>query len=164
LTDSPFLPPLEEAASKNSMLLKGKGRPSANVSRRERRVANRVPAKDSDFEKKHPRGTGEQGGQWIAKGTSGPAVRAIQRKVGATPDGAFGPRTAASVRAYQQKNGLKVDGIVGRETAASMLGASRIPKPGELRPGQRKALRGLSRRKRTSPTKARRTGGGLKIL
>jgi murein L,D-transpeptidase YcbB/YkuD len=49
-------------------------------------------------------------------GSRGVDVQRVQRAVGVTPDGVFGPKTQAAVRAYQQRHGLFVDGIVGPKT------------------------------------------------
>jgi len=48
-------------------------------------------------------------------------VTKIQRKVGATADGEFGPATKAKVVAWQKKNGLSADGKVGPGTWSKML-------------------------------------------
>lgn len=49
-------------------------------------------------------------------GKRGKDVERIQRAVGATIDGIYGPNTAAAVRRYQERHGLQVDGIVGPNT------------------------------------------------
>ncbi|MBU9711046.1 peptidoglycan-binding protein [Evansella tamaricis] len=49
-------------------------------------------------------------------------VRAVQRVVGATADGFYGPISADAVKSYQRKNKLKVDGIVGPQTWSHMFG------------------------------------------
>jgi len=65
----------------------------------------------------------------IRRGSRGPEVVRIQEKVGADPDGIFGPQTEAMVRAYQEQHGLDPDGIVGFATLSVMF-------PGEfLEPG-----------------------------
>lgn len=131
--------------------------------------AARAP-RSGDFERKHPRGPG---GRWAVKaGSSGDDVRRVQRKVGATADGAFGSRTRAAVEAYQKAHGLQVDGVVGRQTAAAMRGdrnASSIA-PGQLSGNDRKWLsnggwsksRGGRLRRRT-PSRGRSTGGGVLV-
>lgn len=53
----------------------------------------------------------------LQQGSTGGDVVALQRMLGITPDGIYGPQTAAAVRAYQQKNGLTVDGIFGPQTS-----------------------------------------------
>lgn len=57
---------------------------------------------------------------YYRQGSVGPQVADIQRKVGATPDGIFGPKTAAAVRAFQSRNGLAADAIVGPLTWAKL--------------------------------------------
>jgi peptidoglycan hydrolase-like protein with peptidoglycan-binding domain len=72
----------------------------------------------------HPRGkkgsTG--GGKFVAKGSSGQEVRAVQRRIGSRVDGTFGDKTRAAVMAFQKRHGLKVDGVVGRQTVAALRG------------------------------------------
>ena len=53
-------------------------------------------------------------------GHRGAVVRDIQRKVGASVDGVFGPGTRSKVMAFQRRNGLAVDGVVGPNTASRM--------------------------------------------
>src|SRR5262245_46848095 len=55
------------------------------------------------------------------RGSKGPQVAQLQRQLGVTVDGDFGPQTEAAVRAFQRRTpGLKVDGIVGPATAAAL--------------------------------------------
>ena len=49
----------------------------------------------------------------LRRGATGDLVKVIQAKVGASPDGYFGPHTEALVRAFQRSRGLVPDGIVG---------------------------------------------------
>lgn len=56
----------------------------------------------------------------IQRGSSGDAVKLVQRWLGLAQDGIFGPATEAKVRWYQQMKGLTVDGIVGPKTWATM--------------------------------------------
>lgn len=57
----------------------------------------------------------------LFRGSEGPQVAELQRQLGVTVDGDFGPETEAAVRTFQRRTpGLKVDGIVGPATAAAM--------------------------------------------
>jgi hypothetical protein len=100
--------------------------------------------RDPDYERKHPRApkgrTG--GGQFIRKGSAGPAVQSVQRAVKAKPDGKFGERTERAVRRFQRQNDLVVDGVVGRQTAAALLGQGKR-KIGALATEQQRKLRKL---------------------
>jgi hypothetical protein len=49
-------------------------------------------------------------------GSKGADVKYLQKKLGITADGDFGPNTKASVVAFQKKHGLTADGIVGPNT------------------------------------------------
>lgn len=57
------------------------------------------------------------------------AVEKIQRKVGATVDGLFGPDTERHVRDYQRAHKLKVDGIVGKYTWGLMFPITAVVSP-----------------------------------
>ena len=66
----------------------------------------------------------------------GEDVRRLQQQLlalgladGVTPDGGYGPRTAAAVRRFQQANGLEADGIAGSTTQAYL--ARKAPPQGE---------------------------------
>jgi hypothetical protein len=50
----------------------------------------------------------------------GTDVAALQRRLGVTADGVFGPDTEAAVKRYQSRHGLEVDGIVGPVTRRSL--------------------------------------------
>jgi hypothetical protein len=52
----------------------------------------------------------------LRKGNTGDSVKFLQRKLGISIDGHFGPKTEAAVRALQGKHGLLVDGLVGPRT------------------------------------------------
>lgn len=60
-------------------------------------------------------------GHFIKRGSREKDVERIQRAVGVTPDGVFGPKTEAAVKAYQSRHGLVVDGIVGPQTWNTMF-------------------------------------------
>jgi hypothetical protein len=46
------------------------------------------------------------------------AIKEIQKEVGVTSDGVWGPKTDAAVKTFQKKHGLAADGIVGPKTWA----------------------------------------------
>jgi peptidoglycan hydrolase-like protein with peptidoglycan-binding domain len=50
-------------------------------------------------------------------------IKRIQRTVGSTADGRWGPRTVAALRRWQQANGLRVDGQCGPRTLAALEAA-----------------------------------------
>lgn len=52
------------------------------------------------------------------------SVKDIQAKVGANPDGIWGPETDAKVKAFQTAHGLAADGIVGPATEAALFGTA----------------------------------------
>ncbi|MBD2295374.1 N-acetylmuramoyl-L-alanine amidase [Anabaena sphaerica FACHB-251] len=54
--------------------------------------------------------------------TSGPIMRYLQYRVGATPDGIYGSQTEAAIKRFQQQNGLTPDGIVGAMTWQKLIG------------------------------------------
>jgi murein DD-endopeptidase MepM/ murein hydrolase activator NlpD len=55
-------------------------------------------------------------------GSRGDAVAEIQRQLGVTVDGIFGPLTHAAVTDFQARNGLDVDGVVGPVTWTALFG------------------------------------------
>ena len=78
------------------------------------------------------------GGQSVRAGDRGAAVAAVQRRLGLSADGVYGPVTRRAVRAFQRRQGLTADGIVGPRTAEALgigLPASR---------GDERALTGVS--------------------
>jgi peptidoglycan hydrolase-like protein with peptidoglycan-binding domain len=76
----------------------------------------------------HPRARGADASQadkrLLKFGSRGADVKAIQRALGVTADGVFGPQTRAAVRAFQAKRGLLVDGVVGPKTRAALFGSA----------------------------------------
>lgn len=54
------------------------------------------------------------------QGHRGGLVKQVQRKVGVSADGVFGPRTKSAVKRWQKRHGLTADGVVGPRTAAKM--------------------------------------------
>jgi peptidoglycan hydrolase-like protein with peptidoglycan-binding domain len=61
-------------------------------------------------------------------GPEGGSVVALQRALGVSADGVYGPRTAAAVRAFQRRHGLAVDGVAGSATLRA-LGLTTAPAP-----------------------------------
>src|SRR3954462_12834388 len=56
-------------------------------------------------------------------------IRKLQRKVGVSADGVFGPATERAVKRWQRRHGLAADGIVGPQTRSAMgLGSGPILK------------------------------------
>jgi peptidoglycan hydrolase-like protein with peptidoglycan-binding domain len=67
-------------------------------------------------------------GGMLQRGSSGAGVTALQRALGVSPTGNFGPVTARAVRAFQRSHGLAVDGIVGPQTGAALgIGSGSAP-------------------------------------
>ena len=71
-----------------------------------------------------PTATTSQSTGMLKKGSRGPAVAALQRRLGIAADGVFGPQTKRAVKAFQRRNGLVADGIVGPMTQAALGGGS----------------------------------------
>ena len=64
-------------------------------------------------------------------GSRGTAVADLQRSLGVTVDGIFGPQTDAAVRGFQLSQGLGVDGIVGPHTMGRLIAVSMWPEPNQ---------------------------------
>jgi murein DD-endopeptidase MepM/ murein hydrolase activator NlpD len=62
-----------------------------------------------------------EGGLPLQLGSQGELVAHVQRALGVTADGVFGPQTDAAVRQYQARAGLQVDGVVGLATWGSLF-------------------------------------------
>ncbi len=73
----------------------------------------------------------------------GGGVRGLQRRLGLSADGVFGPNTARAVKRFQRRHGLTADGVVGPATRRA-LGMS----PGRML--KRRGGRGGSRTRRGS--------------
>ena len=58
----------------------------------------------------------------VRLGSNNTTVKAVQKALGLTADGAFGPGTEKAVKAWQTAHGLAADGIVGPATIKKMLG------------------------------------------
>ena len=59
-------------------------------------------------------------GDVLKRKDRGTDVAALQRRLGVTADGVFGPDTEAAVKRYQRRHGLEADGIVGPLTRRSL--------------------------------------------
>jgi putative chitinase len=58
----------------------------------------------------------------VRVGSNNDTVKAVQKALGLTADGKFGPGTEKAVKAWQTKNGLTADGIVGPASLKKLLG------------------------------------------
>jgi peptidoglycan hydrolase-like protein with peptidoglycan-binding domain len=58
----------------------------------------------------------------LHQGSSGPAVRRVQRALHVRPTGRFSSRTQRAVLAFQRKDRLLVDGVVGPQTWDTLFG------------------------------------------
>ena len=56
----------------------------------------------------------------VKQGSRGSVVKQVQRKVGVSADGVFGPATASAVKRWQKRHGLTADGVVGSRTGSKM--------------------------------------------
>ena len=71
----------------------------------------------------------------LKKGSRGPAVKALQKRLGIPVDGVFGRQTKAAVKRFQRRNGLVADGIAGPATLAA-LGLRSSALKTKLSPGE----------------------------
>lgn len=78
----------------------------------------------------------------LKRGSTGSAVKELQKKLKVAVDGIFGPATEAALIAWQKKNGLQADGIYGPASKAKMEGgggkgdSANTAKQDELRPAE----------------------------
>lgn len=56
----------------------------------------------------------------LKQGSKGEEVKSLQKKLGLTPDGIFGPGTEKALKEFQKSNGLTADGIAGPSTLSKM--------------------------------------------
>jgi len=82
----------------------------------------------------------------VKRGDRGTAVRSIQRQLGLTADGVFGPLTERAVKRFQRRHDLVPDGIVGPLTRGAL----------GLRPFSARSLRRSSGRSVRVPAVLRR--------
>jgi hypothetical protein len=82
----------------------------------------------------------------VKRGDRGSAVRSIQRQLGLSADGVFGPMTERAVRRFQRRHDLLADGIVGPITRGAL----------GLKPFSARAVRRTSSRSVRIPAALRR--------
>ena len=82
----------------------------------------------------------------VKRGDRGPAVRSIQRQLGISADGVFGPLTERAVKRFQRRHDLVPDGIVGPLTRGAL----------GLKPFSSRSVRRTSRRSVRVPAVLRR--------
>ena len=56
----------------------------------------------------------------LAPGDRGEAVVALQRTLGVTADGVYGPETRRAVRRFQRKRGIRANGVAGPATLEAL--------------------------------------------
>jgi len=83
-------------------------------------VAATVPATGGAQSKSRRAAAAQVDVQLLKIGARGAAVASLQRALGITADGVFGPKTRAAVKAFQERHGLAPDGIVGPKTRAAL--------------------------------------------
>ncbi len=69
----------------------------------------------------------------LKRGSTGPAVVALQKALAVTADGQFGPQTDGAVRAFQSRKKLTVNGIVARSTWQALMGQTTASEPSSSR-------------------------------
>ena len=62
----------------------------------------------------------------LRRGSTGPAVVALQKALGVAADGQFGPMTEAAVKAFQSRRNLPATGVVGATTWAALMGGLHV--------------------------------------
>lgn len=70
----------------------------------------------------------------IKLGSKGEDVKVLQKYLGLTPDGNFGPGTDKKVKEWQKSKGLTPDGVIGPKSWAIILGNQTQPKPVQQAP------------------------------
>lgn len=67
----------------------------------------------------------------LSIGSKGPAVVAWQKIIGTTPDGIFGPNTAAATKKWQVAHGVPATGVFDALTANAAAAAGFVPLPAD---------------------------------
>ncbi|KRE43718.1 peptidoglycan-binding domain-containing protein [Knoellia sp. Soil729] len=70
----------------------------------------------------------------LSRGSTGPAVVALQKALALTADGSFGPGTETKVKAYQTSKGISPTGVVAASTWAALMGQSSTGTPTSTTP------------------------------
>ncbi|MFC7491579.1 MULTISPECIES: peptidoglycan-binding protein [unclassified Knoellia] len=76
----------------------------------------------------------------LQRGSKGPAVVALQKALGVTADGSFGPGTETKVKAYQTSKRISPTGIVASSTWAALMGTPTTVTPPPVTPPTSAAL------------------------
>jgi len=101
------------------------------------------------------------------RGHSGGGVVALQRALGVTGDGDFGPATQHALKRWQRAHGLVADGVAGPQTRAALgLGQGRVLKRERRSSGSNRGGTGSGHRRSagTSGGHNRQHGGGVVAL
>ena len=65
----------------------------------------------------------------LRRGDTGPVVSAVQRAVGTSADGDFGPMTQSAVTAFQRNHGVSATGVVDAATWRKLLTSQVVSTP-----------------------------------
>jgi peptidoglycan hydrolase-like protein with peptidoglycan-binding domain len=65
----------------------------------------------------------------LSRGSTGPAVVALQKALAIAADGSFGPGTESRVKTYQSSKGISPTGVVAASTWAALMGQSSTGTP-----------------------------------
>ena len=85
------------------------------------------------------------GGAVLKTGAGGGTVVALQRALGVSADGVFGPKTRRAVRRFQRSHGLTVDGIAGPVTLRALGIKASAAKPAATGGGTSATLARIAR-------------------
>jgi len=81
---------------------------------------------------------------WLARGSSGDAVKEVQQALGIQADGWFGSKTEQAVKEFQTAHSLPADGIVGPRTRAALSSVKSTSAPAASAPLELLASMGFS--------------------